>query len=171
MVGGDWRLAVGGWWLAAVGGSWRQLAVGDGCLAAVDGWRLVMVGGWQNEKWLVVGGWWRLAVSGRWSLGAVLKGGPSQKKIWSLKDRPGSGYMTLLGPGNGQNGYINTMFSAAHKWAILPHDYCLLGAPQKKEAQLEVATTLLPSHQQRGHNHKWLHHPLPSYGPRIGQNG
>ena len=90
MVGGDWRLAaggfagwrlaVGGWrWLAAVGGSWQLVMGGWWRLAAVDGWRLV-----------AVGGWWQLAVSGWWSLGAALKGGPSQKKIWSLKDRPGS---------------------------------------------------------------------------------
>ena len=49
---GWWRLAVGGWQLVVVGDIWRRLVVGD----------------W----WLVVGGWW--------SLGAVLKGGPQQKK-------------------------------------------------------------------------------------------
>ena len=42
-------------------------------------------GGW----WLVaVGGWWELAVGGWWFLGAVLKGGPQQKKTWFLNDRP-----------------------------------------------------------------------------------
>ena len=45
---------------------------------------LVVGGGW----WLVVGGGWWLAVGGGWwSLGAVLS---KKKKIWSLKDRPGS---------------------------------------------------------------------------------
>ena len=66
MVRGDWRLVVGGGWRLVVG----------------SGWRLV-----------VVGGWWRLAVGGWWSLGAVLKGGPSQKKIGFLKDRIGSACM------------------------------------------------------------------------------
>ena len=53
----------------------------------VGSWRLVAAGGWQR---LVAGGWWRLVVGGWWSLGAVLKGGPEQKKkkISSLKDPP-----------------------------------------------------------------------------------
>ena len=45
--------------------SWWRLAVG-GC------------GGWR----LATGGWWQLVVGGWWSLGAVLKGGPYQKKIF-----------------------------------------------------------------------------------------
>ena len=74
-----WRLAVGGWRrLAAVGGSWQLVMGGWWRLAAVDGWRLVAVGG--GWRLVAVGGWWQLAVSGWWSLGAVLKGGPQQKK-------------------------------------------------------------------------------------------
>ena len=60
-----------------VGGWWR--------LAVVGSWRLVATGGWQR---LVVGGWWRLVVGGPLgrSLRAVLS---KEKKILSLKDRPG----------------------------------------------------------------------------------
>ena len=82
--GGWWRLVVGDWWLVAAVSGW-QLAVGRRWrLAAVGGWRLVAVGGWQ----LAVDGSWRLAVGGPLgrSLRAVLS---KEKKIWSLKDRPG----------------------------------------------------------------------------------
>ena len=92
-VGGDWPLAVAIWRLVAVGGGWRWLVVGDWWLVAIgSGWRLAVgrrrqvaaVGGWWlvvGGWWLVaVGGWWRLAVGGWWSLGAVLKGGPKQKR-------------------------------------------------------------------------------------------
>ena len=99
---GGWRLAVGNWRLVAVGGGWRRLVVGDWWLvavgsgwqlavgrrwrlAAVGGWRLVAVGGWRL---VAVGGWRELAVGGWWSLGAVLSK-KREKKIWSLKDRPG----------------------------------------------------------------------------------
>ena len=63
-----WLVAIGGWWRLAVGAWWRL---------ALGGWRLAVGGGWW---WLAaVGGWW-LVVGGWWSLGAVLKGGPEQKK-------------------------------------------------------------------------------------------
>ena len=43
---------------------------------AIGGWRLAVSGGWR----LAVGGWWQFVVGGWWSLGAVLQGGPQQKK-------------------------------------------------------------------------------------------
>ena len=82
---GGWRLAVGSWRLA-VGRRWQLVAVGGWRLAAVGGWRSLAVGSWQLA---VGGGWWRLAAVGGplgRSLRAVLS---QQKKIWSLKDRPG----------------------------------------------------------------------------------
>ena len=78
VVGGGWWLVIGGWWQLAMVGSWRLVAAGGWRrLVAVGGWQLVAVGGWRE---LAVGGSWRLAVGGWWSLGAVLKGGPQQKK-------------------------------------------------------------------------------------------
>ena len=102
-----WRLAVGGWRRsAAVGGSWQLVVGGWWRLVAVDSWRLVAVGGWRR---LVVGGWWLLAVGGSWRLAV---GGPlgqsiravvnkKRKKIWSLKDRPGSGERKARGISRG----------------------------------------------------------------------
>ena len=83
---GGWRLVeIAGWRLAAVGGGWRQLAVGDGWLVAVDsGWRLAVAGGW------------RLAVGG--PLGRSLRAVLNKKKIWSLKDRPGTHPLTRPSP-------------------------------------------------------------------------
>ena len=66
---------------------------------AVCGWRLV-----------AVGGWWELAVGGWRSLGAVLKGGPYQKKIWFLKDRP-----VLLALGFTANQYQPPPTAANHR--------------------------------------------------------
>ena len=75
----DWQLVVvGGWWLVN-GGRWQ--------LAVVGGWRLVAAGGWRQ---LVVGGWW--------SLGAVPKGGPSQKQKKLVPQRTP---LLLLGGGTG----------------------------------------------------------------------
>ena len=71
-------MAVGGGWWLVIGGWWR--------LAVVGGWRLVAAGGWRQ---LVVGGGWRLVVvGGPW--GRSLKPVLSTKKIWFLKDRPGT---------------------------------------------------------------------------------
>ena len=83
---GGWWLVVGSWWRLAVVGGWRLVTIG-GWRLAVGGWRLAVGGGWWR---LAVGGWWRLVVGGWWSLRAVLKGGPQQKKIGCLKDRPAS---------------------------------------------------------------------------------
>ena len=61
---------------------WREH--GDG-LAVVGGWQLVAAGGWQL---VAVARCWRLVVGSWWSLGAVLKGGPSQKKKSSSQRTP-----------------------------------------------------------------------------------
>ena len=77
-VGGGWRWAVGNWRLVAVGGGWQRLVVGDWWLVAVgSGWQFAVGRRWRLAA---VGGWRLVAVGGWWSLGAVLKGGPSQKK-------------------------------------------------------------------------------------------
>ena len=93
-VGSWWRLTVGSWQLA-VGGGWWRLVVGDWwCVAVGSGWRLVAAGGWRRLaavggwRLVAVGGWWELAVGGWWSPGAVLKGGPEQKKNLVPKGPP-----------------------------------------------------------------------------------
>ena len=82
-----------GWRLVAVDG-WRLVAFGGWHLVAVCGWQLAVGSGLR----LVAIGGWRLAVPGGCPLGLSLT---KKKKVWVLKNSPGTRRGTLVCTGAG----------------------------------------------------------------------